>query len=167
MDFQDETLLDDRARSWIGRELSRATVAVSRDDIRKYAIAVGAEDPVHHDPEAARVAGHPDIVAPPGFQHVIASRSMMLVPRERLGPDGVPFGLLPNLPLKRAMAGETELEFVADIHAGDAVSVRQVVARMEEKRGRSGPLILLTVDFEYTDAEGRTLVLERATRVLR
>ena len=35
--------------------------------IREYADAIGADNPVHHDPDAARAAGFRDVVAPPMF----------------------------------------------------------------------------------------------------
>ncbi|GMA40587.1 FAS1-like dehydratase domain-containing protein [Mobilicoccus caccae] len=48
--------------------------AVGREHVRAFASAVGASDPVHHDPAAAREAGFADVVAPPTFAVVIAQR---------------------------------------------------------------------------------------------
>ncbi|MCI0385836.1 MaoC family dehydratase N-terminal domain-containing protein [Streptomyces sp. CNQ085] len=42
-------------------------VRLDRGAIRRFATAVGATDAVHHDVEAARAAGHPDLVAPPTY----------------------------------------------------------------------------------------------------
>lgn len=160
-------MTDEEQRSWIGRQFSQGVIEVSRADVIKFAIATGAVDAVHFDVDAARAAGHPDLVAPLGFHHALSSHSTMLVSRHRLGPDGVPAGLIPDLPLKRAMAGETEIEFLADVHAGDTITVTQTVAGLVEKEGRSGPLILLTVAFEHVNQHGAVVVRERATRVLR
>ena len=43
------------------------TYAVGREKIREYALAVGETNPLHLDLEAARAAGHADLVAPPMF----------------------------------------------------------------------------------------------------
>jgi acyl dehydratase len=47
--------------------------AVGREKIREYARAVGETNPLHLDLEAARGAGHADLVAPPMFVVVYAS----------------------------------------------------------------------------------------------
>ena len=51
--------------------------AVGREKIREYAAAVGETNPLHHDVEAARAAGYADVVAPPMFAVVYASRSLV------------------------------------------------------------------------------------------
>jgi acyl dehydratase len=47
--------------------------AVGREKVKEYARAVGETDPRHLDHEAARAAGHPDVVAPPMFAVVYAA----------------------------------------------------------------------------------------------
>ena len=46
---------------------------VAREKIREFAEAIGATDPIHHDVEAARAAGYPDVVAPATFLTIIAT----------------------------------------------------------------------------------------------
>ncbi|MEO6586000.1 MAG: MaoC family dehydratase N-terminal domain-containing protein [Knoellia sp.] len=48
--------------------------AVSAAQIAAFADAVGSHDPVHHDAEAARAAGYPDVIAPPTFAVTIAQQ---------------------------------------------------------------------------------------------
>ncbi|MGD1052056.1 MAG: MaoC family dehydratase N-terminal domain-containing protein, partial [Solirubrobacteraceae bacterium] len=52
--------LDTRA---LGRTFEPHTYAVGREKIREFARAVGESDPLHLDLEAARAAGHRDLVA--------------------------------------------------------------------------------------------------------
>ncbi len=40
---------------------------VAREHIRQFADAIGDPNPIYRDPEAARAAGHPDVIAPPTF----------------------------------------------------------------------------------------------------
>src|SRR5262245_28734175 len=49
---------------------------VSRSQIAAFADAIGADDPLHRDPEAAKAAGHPDVIAPPTFPIVVAFQAM-------------------------------------------------------------------------------------------
>jgi acyl dehydratase len=53
--------------SAVGKKYEPVTYAVGREKIREYARAVGETNPVHLDVEAARAAGHADVVAPPMF----------------------------------------------------------------------------------------------------
>ena len=51
----------------IGKKWPAASYEVGREKIREYANAIGAENPVHHDRDAALSAGFRDVVAPPMF----------------------------------------------------------------------------------------------------
>jgi acyl dehydratase len=57
----------------VGKTFPPVTYAVGREKVREYAYAVGETNPMHLDPEAARAAGHRDVVAPPMFAAVYAS----------------------------------------------------------------------------------------------
>ncbi len=57
----------------IGKTYEPVTYAVGREKIREYAAAVGETNPLHHDLDAARAAGHADLVAPPMFAVVYCS----------------------------------------------------------------------------------------------
>lgn len=48
---------------------------VSREAIRAFAQAVRGENPIHHDLDAARAAGHTDLVAPPTFAIIVAQKA--------------------------------------------------------------------------------------------
>ena len=51
---------------------SENTYVVGREKIREFARAVHAENPLHHDVEAARAAGYADVIAPPTFAIILA-----------------------------------------------------------------------------------------------
>jgi acyl dehydratase len=61
----------------IGKTFAPATYAVGREKIREYAAAVGETNALHLDVEAARAAGHADVVAPPMFAVVYSSPAIM------------------------------------------------------------------------------------------
>ena len=55
-------------REAIGRTYrSEGTFEVSREHIRRFADAIGDPNPLYRDREAARAAGHDDVIAPPTF----------------------------------------------------------------------------------------------------
>jgi acyl dehydratase len=51
----------------VGKQWPPITYQACREKIREYANVIGAENPVHHDREAALAAGYRDVVAPPMF----------------------------------------------------------------------------------------------------
>jgi acyl dehydratase len=82
----------------VGKEWPGTTYQVGREKIKEYANALGIDNPVHLDPEAARAAGFRDVVAPPMFAVVYSS------------PAVAPAILDP----------EVELNFAAMVHGGQA-----------------------------------------------
>ncbi len=62
-------------RDFIGREYpASASYEVGREHIRSFATAIGDLSPVYLDPEAAKAAGYPDVIAPPTFLTVLTFR---------------------------------------------------------------------------------------------
>jgi acyl dehydratase len=51
----------------VGKSYQPVVYAVGREKVREYARAVGETNPVYLDVDAARAAGHADVVAPPMF----------------------------------------------------------------------------------------------------
>jgi acyl dehydratase len=60
----------------IGKQWPAATYEVGAEKIREFANAIGADNPVHQDHEAAKGAGYRDLVAPPMFCVVYSARAM-------------------------------------------------------------------------------------------
>jgi acyl dehydratase len=60
----------------VGKSYPPTTYAVGREKIKEYALAVGETEPLYLDPQAARAAGHADVIAPPMFAVVFAAKAM-------------------------------------------------------------------------------------------
>ena len=159
-------MITPEARAWAERGYPDVDVAVTARDIAKFAHATGETDAVYFDAEAARAAGYPDVVAPQMFYLLLRSEPYHLRPRAELDRDGSASEDIPPLAVTRAMAGETQLEFSGRFIAGDVVTCSKRLVDMTEKQGRSGALVLLHFEYRY-DVEGRTVVVERFTRILR
>jgi acyl dehydratase len=161
------SLLDDTTLSWVGRTVTAPPYPVARADIAKFALAVGARDPIHFDVESARAQGHPDVVAPLGFYVAVRLQSQNLVPLDELNADGVSPGLTPPSRASKIMAGDTRARFHRRIRAGDVITLSTTISGIQEKQGRSGPLILVSYSLEYTAQGGEAVVSETYARVLR
>lgn len=88
--------------------------------------------------------------------------------QSEIGPDGHPKrgGFLPPVDLPRRMFAGSQLQFHSSIHIGDRLRREGRVADIIEKKGKSGALVFVTVDYKIF-AEDRMAVEERQTIVYR
>lgn len=79
-----------------------------------------------------------------------------LAPNSSLGKDGHIHGnyLLPPVPLQRRMWAGGSLSFHRPIHVGEALEQRSRVHSVKEKIGRTGPMVLVTLQHEIHGVNG-------------
>lgn len=140
-----------------------ATQLVTRHEIRRFAFAVGATAPIHHDVAAARAGGHRDLVAPPFYFTTLSLSLGRMVPPDQLRADGL---ALDDQLVGRVVAGDASVEWFGEILAGDELTVRQHFDGSRSKVGRSGPFTIFDYTRSYT-VDGRQVVLERLARIAR
>ena len=77
-------------------------------------------------------------------------------PPSETGPDGHPArgGFLPPVTLPRRMWAGGQVEFFKPLRLGEAVRKVSTIADVQEKTGRTGTLIFVTVRHELSGAEG-------------
>ncbi len=137
----------------IGKQWESVTYEVGAEKVREFATAIGAENPVHHDHEAARSAGFRDLVAPPMFCVVYSARAM--------GPAI----LDPELGINLATMLHGSQEFVWDepVCDGDRVSTTATCTEIYEKDGK-GFYVFETIS---TNQEGARTVKGTWTNIVR
>lgn len=155
------------AEDWIGRSKKFSPYRVTAIDIAKYCHVMGITDPVSLDVESAVNAGHPDVMAPPGYHMVIRHAMPNVIPLTDLADDGGSPDMTPPSTTNRRMAGATTIELRAPILAGDEITLTKTIVAIEEKVGRSGPLGFVTYALDYRNTYGDTVVHEAYVRILR
>lgn len=150
------TLLTDEILAWVGTTEPPVTVEVTRRDIRKYATATEQQRQVYLD----------GAEAPPMFVFNLFSEIPTV---DELRTDGLARQRHggPTLPLKRVMAGGTEIEVHRPIVAGDVLTSTRTLVSITEKQGRSGPLIFTEYHRRIVDAAGELVMEERQTAIAR
>jgi 3-methylfumaryl-CoA hydratase len=148
-------LLNDEIRAWIGRSDPPQRVEITRRDIIKYAMATGQRlDKYRRGDEA-----------PPMF---LFGAHMPIVAPEDLGPDGLRADtLLPELPLKRIMAGGIVQQHERPLKPGDVVVLTRTLTDIFEKQGKTGPLIFVVYQIDVSTESGDTVMRETQTRIVR
>ncbi|MGI5323603.1 MaoC family dehydratase N-terminal domain-containing protein [Actinomadura nitritigenes] len=106
-------------RDFIGRSFPPTEpYEVSRVKIREFADAIGDHNPIYRDPEAAKAAGHPDVIAPPTFPIVVS-----------LGNAGLADPAL-NLNYAMVVHGEQRFEYTRPVRAGDVVTCTSTITEI-------------------------------------
>ncbi len=148
-------LLSPELLAHIGRTSPAKTEVVTRRDIRKYAIATSQRQPRFLNGD----------VAPPLYYIALFWEVVEL---NALAPDGVFIDpLVPELPLKRAMAGGIKVDYFQDMVPGDVVVAKRTLSNIYAKQGSSGPLIFYDVVMQVTTESGAPVLTETATRIMR
>ena len=123
---------------------------VTEEAVNDFALAVGSDDPVHFDADAAREQGFPAQLAPPTF----TTRQIFPVPREereqRLGA---------NLDYARVLHGEQEFVYKRLPVAGETLQGRMRISKDFEKEGkRGGSMRFVTYESVFKDSEGEEVL---------
>lgn len=134
--------------------LRSAPVTVELGQLRLFAKAIGEENPIYFDPEAAKKAGFRTAIAPPTFSYGLAIGAFGPDAWRRLGVEA-----------KHLLHGEQCFEYFAPIFAGDRLQmVRRISDRYQKKDGR---ITFIVTDTEVFNQEGELCVRSRMTGVIK
>lgn len=148
----------------IGERHRRHLGVVDGRMIRRYALAIGEMNPIHHDEQAARAHGYAGLVAPPNLLSAVVEWGTGL-PEEELTPDGVARSAATGA--LRIMGAGEEMELITPVIEGTDLFAEEVVEKVEAKEGRSGPLVFVTVRHDFVDADGTVFNTNRRTVLAR
>lgn len=148
-------LLTPEIRRWIGRSDEPQRLEVTRRDIVKYAIATQQRQEKYRRGDEA----------PPMF---LFNAHQPLVDLDALRPDGLTVDrLLPELPLRRVMAGGIKNTYHRPIRPGDHLVLTRTLTDIYEKQGASGPLIFVVYGVRVETEDGELVMEETRRRIFR
>ena len=175
-------LTADLLESFEGRSAGSEVVApdpVNQAMIRHWVEAMGDDNPVYVDEQAARAAGFSSVVAPASMLQAWTMRGYrrsMEIDRARAtgsssGPSGDAleelFGALDAAGFTSVVATDCEQEYLRPLVVGDLLRARSVIETVSaEKRTALGPGHFVTTRTDYADDEGRPVATMRF-RILR
>ena len=130
-----------------------ALYLVGREKIREFSRAVLSTNPINFDVEAAKAAGHADLVAPPTFPVVVQEATLAQLLAE---PDA-------GIDFSRVVHGEQRFTYTRAIVAGDELTATLTVSSVKSLGGHN----MVTADSDIVDAEGKHVVTAISTLVVR
>ncbi len=160
--MSDVTSVMKELRSMVGLMTQPVVNEVERGAIRRYAEAVGDPNPLYTDVEYARDTRYGEVICPPGFfgwpTKVTAGAIEVMVPV---------FGALVNGGLLRILDAGREYEFALPVRAGDTLAWYARFAGAAAKEGKTGPMVLVTLEMTYMNLDGNLVARTRQTFIAR
>ena len=154
-------------RSLIGQSPHQRAVArdaVSASAIRSWCDAMSERNPVYLDADAARAAGHANVIAPPGMLQVWTMPGLEPGRPYTAGPsregdlDEANRATLARLGYSGTLATVIDQEYLGTLTVGDrVVAESEYLNASEEKQTQLGPGFFLTHRISYATVAGATV----------
>ena len=145
-------------KSIVGKSLKPYTFEVEKVKIKEVVEAIGDDNPIYVDKEAAKSEGLLDTPCPPTY--------MTLALQEFTGAYLKAFEEL-GVQLASVLHGEEEYEYLGEIYPGDRLTGAVTIESIVEKKSKSGQMDLIKINTLFTNQRGedvlraRTLIIER------
>ena len=143
-------LTEEMRQQAIGLEGPPATTEVEKGAIIKFAQAIGDDNPVFNDEEAARESRYGGLIAPPTFLRSMASSRPEL-----------PF----DFPFHRRLDGGSEWEYFIPVRPGDRITAVARIDDISERTGRLGLMIIMSTVVTYRNQFGRVVATQTGTGI--
>lgn len=131
-------------------ESEPVTFDVEKGAIIKFAQAIGDDNPLFNDEEAARNSRYGGIIAPPTFlRSMSAGRARASV----------------QSPYPAALDGGSEWEYFEPVRPGDRITVTNYLVNMFERPGRLGNMLFMVRETKYVNQFGTVVALQRGTGI--
>ena len=134
----------------IGLEGPPTTTEVEKGAIIKFAQAIGDDNPVFNDEEAARESRYGGIIAPPTFLRSVASSRPEL-----------PF----DFPFNRRLDGGSEWEYFEPVRPGDRITTVARIDDISERKGRLGLMIIMSTVVTYRNQFDKVVATQTGTGI--
>ena len=121
----------------IGHQFQPFTIEVEKGRLKFFAKVIGETNPIYFDEQAAIKAGHKSILAPPTFAFTI----------DLDGPELLPVLKLLDMDIGKVLHGAQEFEYMANIYAGDNITVAVSIKDMFDKKGGALEFVVLETRF--------------------
>jgi len=149
-------------KSWADTTLGQTTYftlgPISTLWAQRFAAAVDDLNPLYFDEDFARSLGHPGLVVPPNYLATLRGAQDFGPPEDALLPDGMAPSARPPLDNLMGMGGGQKLTFHRPAYCGEPIEGQRKVTGVQEKAGRSGPLVIIEDELVYSTQAGEPVL---------
>jgi uncharacterized OB-fold protein/acyl dehydratase len=129
---------------------------VNQAMIRHWVEAIGDDNPVYVDPEAARQSVHGQVIAPPVMLQAWVMRGVRPRPSSGGGPRDELMRLLDDAGFSSVVATNCEQEYQRYLHLGDHLSTTTVIESVSDEKATGlgvGHFVTTRVEYRTDDGE--------------
>ncbi len=141
-------------KSAIGKTTATYTMEVEKGHIRRFAQAIGDDNPLYYDEEYAKKSRYGGVIAPPTFATVFGFEG-----------ERVLQGL--DINFARLLHGEQEYEYFKPIMAGDTISFSTKIVGIDQKEGKSGIMDIVKTEMIGYNQKNEKVFAARSVVVIR
>jgi hypothetical protein len=155
--------ITDEMRTVVGVESAPWVHEVTTTSVRGFARGVGYTDLVYYDEAAAKAAGYRSLPCPPTYLG-----TPVFIPGECSDTFSGPKESGPSLDhgLTNLLDGGTETEYLADICAGDTLTVTSKVSDLSTREGKStGTMLIVTRETRAVNQDGVPVAIQRGQAI--
>ena len=158
-------MIPDEVGAFIGKVVPPVLREVEAGAIRRYADAIGNDNPLHSDREYAECSVHGSIIAPPGFfgwsvKAVAASTGLPQIVADLQGA-------LARAGYSRILDGGMAYDFHLPVRAGDTLVATYRVKDIVEKQAKSGTMMICDFETTYLNLNGDVVARSYQTFIAR
>jgi 3-methylfumaryl-CoA hydratase len=148
----------------VGRSSEKRYGLVTANAIAKFCAAIDEDNPLYTDPEAARAAGHADVISPPLFNGSVTRP----VPHRSglLGDGQYDNAAPPGLTHLQTMLAGQNWEIVRRSVAGERVIEQFTTKSITERQGATGPIVFVEKEATITSADEGDVVERYGTTLI-
>ncbi len=129
------------------------SMVVERGKIKEFAMAVGDDNPIYYEKDAATKAGFKDITVPPTFFTVIDMWA---------GPNFEEICRELELDPVMVLHGEQEYEYFYNIYPGDEIKTVSTVQDVATRTGSMGGMNIYLMETNYYNQNGQKVMIARS-----
>lgn len=146
-------------KSKIGQSFSPFTIEVQRNKIHELTTAIGDDNPIYHNREAAQQAGFQDVPISPTTPTMFSFWG-----NTRGGSNLASVGIN----VMRILHGEEEYEYLAPIYPSDVLTGVTTLVDGKSRQGKDGSSMdILTMETRYTNQHQQPVLNTRTMVVVR
>lgn len=146
-------IITQKMRDAIGVKSQPVSYPVERWHVKRFAEAIGDDNPLYYDSGFAKQHGYKDSVVSPTFLRCMVPEPLPIDPKAETGFD-------------RVLDGGSDWEYFEPVYPGDTITVTSEFKDMNVKQGRMGEMFIGQVITKYSNAEGDTVATQTSTRIL-
>ena len=161
-------MLSEEASKLIGKAEDVSVFEVEKETIRRFADAVGDQNPLYLDEECARNSRYGSIIAPPGFiSSPWFSRPKSGAPSSDVGGELRTALVKAGYTNPSLIDAGIEYEFLRPVRAGDTIVFTSMVKEIIEREGKIGKMTFVITETTYTNQNGDLVAKARGTLIQR